>query len=235
MVNMPASLEAAKLARKYIELPVGIHFVLTGGRGISKACPLTRAKSLVDKYGYFFSPEPSTSFWEDKIYYWQNSEILKELKAQILLFKKFTGKFPTHITSHHHIHAHPKLLPIFISLAKKYDIPLRIPIFHGQPPLNKKLINLRKKVLMTNSFVIDYKGNYKRATFKNFYQSLKKIPFGTAELMVHPAFPDIGEDKNHNNWWRRELKMLQGKSFVHFISSSNIKLINYSELRNYEI
>lgn len=231
MVNMPGTLEAVSIIKKIKNLPVGIHFTLTSDMNLTNARSVTSHSSLTDNNGYFFSPNHSKEFWKKVINTWISEDIRKEINAQLKLFVKLLDKYPTHITSHHHIHAHPKILPIFLSIAKKYNLPLRIPIQQSRLPSEHQFVNLRKKVLMTDYFIADYKGNYRRATFKNFYRAFKNYSSGIIELMVHPAIPGKGMDKIFNTWWKHELNMLKSKSFAKLIKRKNIKLINYTQLK----
>src|SRR5439155_315130 len=48
-----------------------------------------------------------------------------ELRGQIVRFRELLGHWPTHLDSHHHIQQAPNLLPLFLELARDYDLPLR--------------------------------------------------------------------------------------------------------------
>jgi predicted glycoside hydrolase/deacetylase ChbG (UPF0249 family) len=47
------------------------------------------------------------------------------LEAQLDRFVELVGRPPTHLDSHHHIHARPELLPTFRAVAERLAIPLR--------------------------------------------------------------------------------------------------------------
>jgi chitin disaccharide deacetylase len=47
------------------------------------------------------------------------------LEAQLDRFLELLGRLPTHLDSHHHIHARPELLPAFRAVADGLEIPLR--------------------------------------------------------------------------------------------------------------
>jgi predicted glycoside hydrolase/deacetylase ChbG (UPF0249 family) len=109
MVNMPASQEAARLARDLPELSVGLHANLTDISG----------QPLVDlKTGE------------------RCGAVLHE---QMRSFRELMGRLPTHLDSHHNIHRNPRLLPYFLELADRYGLPLRehssvryLSTFYGQ-------------------------------------------------------------------------------------------------------
>src|SRR5262245_56880632 len=52
-------------------------------------------------------------------------EARDELRGQFIRFRELMGHLPTHLDSHHNVHRHPELLPLFQELARDYDLPLR--------------------------------------------------------------------------------------------------------------
>jgi chitin disaccharide deacetylase len=62
-----------------------------------------------------------------------------EVERQLKRFTELTGQLPTHIDAHHNIHRDARLLPAFLSVAERHDLPLRgycgvrhIATFYGQ-------------------------------------------------------------------------------------------------------
>ncbi len=95
MVNMPGSEAAAQLARAAPELSVGIHVNLTNEGG-DPVVDLGDAPGCRD-----------------------------ELDRQLARFQDLLGRRPTHVDSHHNVHRRPSLLPLFLDLARRLDLPLR--------------------------------------------------------------------------------------------------------------
>jgi predicted glycoside hydrolase/deacetylase ChbG (UPF0249 family) len=95
MVNMPASEEAAALAREAPELSVGIHVNLTNEGG-APVVPLDDVAAC-----------------------------RRELDRQLARFRELVGGLPTHVDSHHNVHRLPLLRPLFVELARRHDLPLR--------------------------------------------------------------------------------------------------------------
>jgi chitin disaccharide deacetylase len=95
MVGMPGSEEAARLARECPALSVGLHVRLGDGRREPVA-------DLTD-----------TAACQESLY------------AQLIRFAELTGRPPTHLDSHHHVHTRPGLLPDFEDTAEEWGIPLR--------------------------------------------------------------------------------------------------------------
>jgi hypothetical protein len=63
-----------------------------------------------------------------------------EFARQLERFRELTGRDPTHVDSHHHVHAAPRRLQAFANLAAPLKVPLRLagPVryiggFYGQP------------------------------------------------------------------------------------------------------
>lgn len=113
MMNMDGTEHAIQLAKKYPELRVGIHLVLTCGKPLEDNVP-----SLVDDLGYF------------KVYSTLNpndislEELEREWTAQIERFIH-SGLKPSHIDSHHHVHTLEELVPVVKSISNKFGLPVR--------------------------------------------------------------------------------------------------------------
>ena len=62
-----------------------------------------------------------------------------EVERQFERFAELTGQLPTHVDSHHNVHRDARVLPTFLSMAARHDLPLRdhcgvrhIATFYGQ-------------------------------------------------------------------------------------------------------
>ncbi len=95
MTEMPASGEAARLARECPSLNIGLHVAL----------PDREWDSGADL------PAPTA--------------LRAALEAQLRRFEELLGRPPTHLDSHHHVHTRSSLLPYFEELASRCAIPLR--------------------------------------------------------------------------------------------------------------
>ena len=115
MANMPGFDHAVMLAKENPELGIGIHLTLTAGTSI-----LNGHQTITDENGKF----------RKRTYYCQmdtpidEEEVYNEWKAQIEKVLS-SGIVPTHLDSHHHIHIFRNNLPIFMRLAKEYNLPVR--------------------------------------------------------------------------------------------------------------
>ena len=48
-----------------------------------------------------------------------------EIERQLARFADLTGRPPTHLDSHHHVHRDPDLLPAFLAATRRHGLPLR--------------------------------------------------------------------------------------------------------------
>jgi predicted glycoside hydrolase/deacetylase ChbG (UPF0249 family) len=109
MTGMPGTEEAARLARRFPTLSVGLHACLR-----------------------IESDEPESESH-------QGGSDRTSLEAQLRRFEDLVGRPPTHLDSHHHVHTQPPRLALFRELAGRLGVPLRdcsgvryCPEFYGQ-------------------------------------------------------------------------------------------------------
>jgi predicted glycoside hydrolase/deacetylase ChbG (UPF0249 family) len=95
MVGTAGSEHAVRLAREHPALSIGLHVSFDGTEGPPDV-------DLADPVPYRAS-----------------------LEAQLARFTELVGRPPTHLDSHHHVHAHPDLVAHFREVAERYGIPLR--------------------------------------------------------------------------------------------------------------
>jgi len=174
------------------------------------------------------------------------SGIYSELKAQMEALKN-AGLKITHINSHEHIHMIPKVLDIFIRLAKEYNVPaIRFP--RGDRPVRGMSLgeNYRKMVLdyfasrmkgglsdsglkYTDHFVglLDA-GSLNSDRIKNIIGFLKE---GVTELVTHPGFlsPKVLDNYSWHAGCETELFALTDKSIKNAAINGGIKLLSYEQ------
>jgi predicted glycoside hydrolase/deacetylase ChbG (UPF0249 family) len=103
MVRWPAAREAAAYAREHRELSVGLHFDL--GEWIYRD----------GKWEPLYEVEPSRD----------GDRLLAEVRRQLGAFRSLTGRDPTHLDSHQHVHREEPLRTIMIETAGTLGVPLR--------------------------------------------------------------------------------------------------------------
>lgn len=120
MANMEDFDGAVQLYKDFHDsISFGIHFNLTEGT------PLTRSQRLIDE-GYFIEKDGTIQFYGKEYDYRKvtkamKADIYKELECQAQKILD-SGIKISHFDSHHHVHFHRQILPVFCQLSKQYDI-----------------------------------------------------------------------------------------------------------------
>ena len=114
-------------------------------------------------------------------------QVYNELAAQVERFKEVFGKTPSHLDTHHHLHTHWGVLPIFLRVAKKFDVPVvriaRNTGFDGRiKQWYKKLVNL--KIKAAGFMTVDHFGDVDDHLVSN------TSPLKNREIMVHAIFDE---------------------------------------------
>lgn len=207
MCNMPSAQHAFALMQEYRELPVGIHLVLDSGRPLHDHVP-----SLVDEQGNFLHlPELVMSATAD--------DIERELSAQIEYFLSF-GVRPTHIDSHHHVHAHERILPVVLKLAQHYQLPLR-----------RYAVMQEEWVRSPDTLIHEFYGD--RLSSELFLRLLEQGEgYDTVEIMTHPAYLDPELQRRSSYYAARvqELAILTDPWLRTELGQRGIQLISYREI-----
>lgn len=115
MVTGDAAQVAAAAARERPRLGVGLHLVMVRGRPASVPSAIPH---LVDSEGRL----PQRVTWAALRYAFSSAarrELARELRAQFERFRD-TGLPLTHVDSHHHLHLHPTIFPLVLSLAHEF-------------------------------------------------------------------------------------------------------------------
>lgn len=175
-----------------------------------------------------------------------SGDVYEELRAQLDLLKN-TGVEITHINCHEHLHVVPKILDIFIRLAKEYNIPaIRYP--RGDRPPKKFLAGEIYKSSMLSFFSKKTKDIFRKSglLYTDFFLGLldaglldenKLIEMfnglndGVTELVTHPGFlgPKVLEDYRWHMGGETELFALTGAKIRNAVKANDIKLISYQD------
>lgn len=216
MCNVDDLEHPVQLAEQNPTLGVGIHLVLTSGSPVSENVP-----SLVDGNGQFFRYDEFLK----NIQSLESEEIEREWTSQIERFFS-TGLKPTHLDSHHHVHARKEIRPIAVQLAKKYGIPLR--------RVNRETSSggIYGPVKTTDVLFTDfYKDNVSIDMFETLLlKSVEKVQ--TVEINCHPGYVDEALVKKSSYVYQRlkEFTVLTSPELKKRIQQLNIDLITYSDI-----
>ena len=103
MVRYPAVADAVGYSKSHTSLGVGLH---------------------IDFGEWFYSDGEWKALYE--VVNLEDAEAVKaEVYHQLEIFKKLTGKKPTHIDSHQHVHLRENILPVIKEIAEQLNITLR--------------------------------------------------------------------------------------------------------------
>ena len=139
-----------------------------------------------------------------------------ELGRQFDLFVDLTGRMPTHVDSHHHVHRKPELTPAFVEFCRDRRVPLRgfsgvtyVGNFYGQWTVGTT--DLRH---ISPEYLISL---------------LAGLAPGVSELACHPGDGDARFDPAYD-WQRRiELDSLTDPRVRRTAAREGIRLISFAE------
>ncbi|SFB00436.1 hypothetical protein SAMN04488072_10575 [Lentibacillus halodurans] len=209
MTNMPGANHAYELGKQHRSLGIGVHLTLTCGRPL-----LNNHQTLVDADGNF----KKLHHYREKFHIDQN-ELYQEWKAQIEAFLD-SGLVPTHLDSHHHINNLEPMLPVFIRLAREYNLPVRN---------NFDQEAAKAKLLTTDVF--EYNPEIMLADTQTILNHYKHAE--TVEIMCHPAYLDKFTMENSTYAMPRleELAAItHPETKVKLGDKEHFKLITYNDL-----
>ncbi len=246
MANMPAAVEAVKIAKEMPTLGVGVHLNLTEGPPVSKDPCINR---LLDADGQFACSPIKLSLLS-LAGHMVREAIRAELAAQIQWVIDH-GLKPTHLDSHKHIHAFPALFSIVCQLAGRFGIPAvrwpfepkelsRIPwpLTSEDGRARARIVRIMARInrvqnrdfLRNNAlFGIAHTGKIDVNFFKAvaLYNSA-----AVAEVMTHPGFVDgLDQEKTRLLHQRKvELDALCSEKTKQYFEGAEIELVHYGQI-----
>lgn len=244
--------DAVAKAKATPTLGVGCHLVLTGG---TAAAPREKIPSLADERGHF--PESLLAFVakvsSGAI---RTEEIELELRAQIEKVRN-AGIEPTHVDSHKHTHAHPRVLRAVCRVARELKIPfLRKPVEDLRDSWNSFRGEERSTFQLAGAAAVSVSSWRFTVTTQNFglrspdyflglaatgqlgpdalCRLIGRVRDGNTEIMLHPGFCDadlllFGSRLQEQR--QKELDALLAPECRGIVTKSGIQLITYRQLR----
>lgn len=240
--NMADSARAAKHAREK-KLTCGLHLNLTDESPVSDP---KHVETLVDAQGNFQGGKGLRRlFAEGGV---DRAHLEREVRAQVEWMFDHYG-YPSHVSSHDHVHVHPSVMPVVIEAVERYSIrALRMPE-EPLPPygydipeedaerveaLNAETRAARALLAGTPIETADhFRGStlLGNASKKNLRHVLAKLPEGTTELMVHPSSPSsYGTPFDLDPQRITELQMLLDPELPKLLAERKIELVTYADL-----
>lgn len=212
MANMPGFEHAVSLAGETPELGVGVHLTLTSGSA------LTGVSSLTDASGRFLSQHVLSAQPVDV------DAVQREWEAQLARVYE-VGLSPTHLDSHHHCHMWPAVLPLFLMLADRLGLPVRLTSKDALP-------GGCPAVRSPDVFSMGFYGD--TATADGLIALLERFSSfdGILELMGHPGYldADLLAGSTYAIPRVEELAALCAPETAAYVRSAGIELIGFSAL-----
>lgn len=229
MINMVSRVGVKELLKYKKSLGIGLHLNITRGKSISLP---KKVPTLLNEKGEMFRPETWTrKVWNDFGNLKNKAEVELEFNNQLKKFKEKFNIKPSHLDSHHVITSHKKIFPILLKLAKKNNLPVRLPAwikiedkFNLEPVLMRKT----KKQCKTTDYAIFDFFCAKKDPIGELKKVLKTLKKGTTEFMFHPSLFKL-TDRN-SLYGKIDLDLLTNKDIKRIIKEENIELITYNEL-----
>lgn len=142
----------------------------------------------------------------------------RELRGQFDRFVALTGRPPTHLDSHQHVHRRPHCQPSFLELALECGLPLR-----DRPPVTFK-----------GGFYGQWEYGVSQRE-KVSFEALTSIVStelhgGIYELAVHPGYLDPAADYVYHQDREWELATLSDPRLPALLHDNGIELISYHQL-----
>ncbi len=210
----------ARLARWAGELRgrVGIHLQLTDGRPVSDAA---RIPTLVDETGCFARRR-------EHLHDLNPEEVLVEWRAQLAAIRSL-GIAPSHLDTHHSVHALPELSGVYLTLALETGLPAR-----GESiALNRWM--REQGAWCADAYACIWKGG--PVKLDAFYRTLRVMaavtpPDGSVEIGCHPAIVDeeLARRSRYVERRRDELAALTSPGVAEAIAGLGYRLVDPAHL-----
>ncbi len=242
MVGEKAAKDAVERARRMKGLAVGLHITVADGTPV---LPPGQVRGLVGRDGRFRDDLVGAGigwFFNPLV----RAQLAREINAQFQAFAA-TGLVLDHVTVHKHLHVHPTVTRIVISIGRRYGmLALRIPdeprkvlmaaepgleVPKSYPRLLLRWMRRRAKRarLVTNDhiFGLAWSG---AMTEGRLLALIPHLPAGLSEIYTHPATRD-GMHMPHaapGYQYREELKALLSPKVRQALIDNNVILTRYS-------
>jgi chitin disaccharide deacetylase len=200
MISGPAAADAIERALRLPQLRVGLHLVLADGWPMLAPAEIPL---LVDRNGFM-----DEGMVRRGILIFANPsarrQIEWEIRAQLLAYRR-TGLMLDHVNAHKHLHFHPTILSILLSLAREFGIrairvpqePLWFARLHGKWSSLPGAVSLAA-LATTMSYRIRAAGilcndqvfgiaNSGAMDERGMLKVLARLPNGITEIYLHPA------------------------------------------------
>lgn len=239
----PWILEVASMCRKNPKYDVGVHLTLTCEYDLYR----WRALSSVDQSSGLLDSEKA--LWRTSEEAIENVTVAAaevEMRAQIQMALD-NGIDITHIDTHMGTVMVPKFLPIYLKLAREFNVPAFLPrvnremiIEEGLGDSADAIIKMFSKIEENGAPLVDYMmkdttGDYPDK-LKYYCKLFSEIKPGLTHFLFHPAkmSPElIAITPDSASWRNKDYEAFVNPQIKECIKENDIKIIGYREIRDY--
>ena len=246
MVNVDGVTEAVALARDCPALGLGLHLVFASWRPV---LPPASVPGLVTTQGFFLD---QFTFWNraDEI---PLDQLAAELLAQYERFLELVGRPPDHLDCHQFVHAHPRLFALYVEMADRFHLPLRVPFspemgwktqvaiapfLEGSSPESLKAMIQEDLALIQERDVAHPDHSLTTwfgrdaLTLEHLLHLLETLQDGVSEMLCHPGYSDdaLGAS-GYRSERELELKLLTHPAAKERVRDLAIELVTFDAVR----
>jgi len=215
MVNLPGLRDNLGHIQDLRLLGLGLHLNLTFGPPVS---PAEKVRSLLGPDGRLVRDPARQLESADP------EEIAREWDAQLEVFLTAAGRPPTHLDTHHDLHAHPPASEIALDLAQRLRVPLR-------PVTPAVRAAVTAAALPTPDRVIGETAADPYWTVTRLLHCVDELAEGVTELCCHPGrFDETLLVSRYNRQREAELQALTDLTVQQRLRERGIALLTYADL-----
>jgi len=199
----------------------GIHLQLTSGKPVSA---ISEVPSLVDKKSGNFLPKSALANINPL-------DVEIEWNRQVELGMQLLGGRPTHLDSHQGVHRLPRFFDIYLSIAAKFNIPVRGGIDKGLEKRRKD-----RNIPGSSYLIREWAGHFLgiEPFLLRIMEVTKEIKDGEIiEVVTHPGYSDdyLVSISSLNVAREHDLYILEQIAKNRVLSRNNIILVSYPSFK----
>jgi chitin disaccharide deacetylase len=246
MVNVDGARDAVTMASDCPALGLGLHLVFASWRPV---LPPASVPGLVTEQGFFL----------DQFTFWNRAaeipvdQLAAELLAQYERFVELVGRPPDHLDCHQFVHAHPRIFALYVELADRFRLPLRVPFspemgwktqvaiapfLEGSPPqrleamIDADWALIRERGVAHPDYSLTTWFGQDALTLDHLLHLLETLHDGVSEMLCHPGYSDETLQKSGYRSERElELRLLTHPAALERVRDLSIQLVTFDAVR----